>query len=69
MVKKKQIRGAEMPGTHLERGRRNLSKAGVVASSNTAKQDVSCHETESLMETVVEEITLLDQILVFQGKS
>ena len=53
-MKEKQTRGAEMPGTQSERGRRNLPVAERDVSNITAKQDASCQETESLMEAVVE---------------
>ncbi len=53
-MKEKQSRGAEMPGTHPEAGRRNLPDAGLGVSNITAKRDDPCHGTEYLMEAVVE---------------
>lgn len=44
-----------MPGTHPKVGRRNLPRVGEGASTITAKQENTCHETERMMESVVEE--------------
>lgn len=54
MVRKTQQSGAEMPTTPQGGDRRNLPEPCEGESNNTAWRDVSCLETEHLMEAVVE---------------
>lgn len=54
MVRETQESGAEMPTTPQGGGRRNLPEPCEGESNATARRDVSCPETEYLMEAVVE---------------